>query len=212
MGESREEFEERVRSNLTPESIRMNLTKAAMFITVWELLKSSVLSAPYRKLFPLSSEEGREYFPALLEGRFVATRRYRKEVWALDWEDRLRAAGLWLVQQNAMTEYDLGLLLELRSTRNQVVHELASFVVDINRRVDVGMFGASAELLERIERWRMEAETPETPMVTLIPSLLAEAYTALHDSTLETEDLRRAQFEATAAVAEALATRLKKTP
>jgi hypothetical protein len=174
---------ERIRRKHLPDSIHTSLLKAAVLITVWELLKHEVRDAPYRKLFPRSNEEGGEYFDAQLTGRFVVTQRYREAVLASD-KDPYRAAARWLVNQGALSEEEFEELLGLRDYRNKVVHELVSFLIDIECEVDARKFARCTELLEKVARWRIADEAPQgaVPMITLIPRLLAEIFGSLGQS------------------------------
>jgi hypothetical protein len=172
----------RSRYKLQPKAIRTNLLKCAALISTWELLSYEVLMAPYAVIGPKSSEEDDAgYSKALIEGRFVMTRRYREEV-LRGKRDAYRAAAKWLVKRGAISASVYVELLALRKYRHRVAHKLAAFIVDHSEDIDHSKFERCTVLLDQIARWSFKVQAGDPsfdgePMITLIPKLFDEVIT-----------------------------------
>jgi hypothetical protein len=137
---------------LNPESLTQNLTRAALYITCWELLKEAVLDQP-RDFF---THEWRD-------GEGIPSPTYKTEVLSLD-RDPLIASALWFRDQQAITDDDIHTLRALRTHRNDIAHELPKFLgskeFDVRLDLLTGMF----HFVEKIDKWWIQnIEIPTNP-------------------------------------------------
>jgi hypothetical protein len=137
---------------LNPESLTQNLTRAAIFITCWEMLKEAVLEQP-RDFF---THEWRD-------GEGIPSPTYKTDVLSLS-RDPLIASALWFRDQHAITDDDIQLLRVLRTHRNDIAHELPKFLGSKEFDVQLDLLNGILQLVEKIDKWWIQnIEIPTNP-------------------------------------------------
>lgn len=138
-----------IAAKLAPESVGLTLVRAGCFLSAYELIKSEVVGNVHE--FYLSGlDQGKLQYDEV---------RYQSEVRQLDPKSVFRASCTWLVQRDALTAEQVGILEEIRQHRNQIPHELPNLLInpDMDVRVDLllsaiecvrtlGIFWASIEV------------------------------------------------------------------
>jgi hypothetical protein len=137
---------------LNPESLTRNLTRAAIFITCWEMLKESVLDQP-RDFFTHEWQDD--------EG--IPSPTYKIDVLSLN-RDPLIASALWFRDQQAITDDDIQMLRVLRTHRNDIAHELPKFLGTKEFDVQLDLLNSMFHLVEKIDKWWIQnIEIPTNP-------------------------------------------------
>ena len=137
---------------LNPESLTQNLTRAAIFITCWEMLKEAVVDQP-RGFF---THEWRD-------GEGIPSPTYGTDVLSLN-RDPLIASALWFRNQGAITDDDIRVLKVLRTHRNDIAHELPKFLGDKAFDVQLDLLNTMFHFVEKIDKWWIQnIEIPTNP-------------------------------------------------
>ena len=127
-------------------------------MVAYELLRGSVVDRP------------RHFFSSKIvitpEGKLEGTPdpRYVSEVLALYPKDAFQASCLWLHKMGALTADDLTEIQSIRDHRNELAHELPSFIAEADRALDLRRLERIRFLVGKIERWWIrEIEVPLDP-------------------------------------------------
>ena len=128
-----------------------NLLLASTLLGVFELLKSAVILAP-TNVIPPDSAGGRLVLSTFVKGKFRPAPSYRTRVMKKD-NDEYRAAGRWLGEVGGLTTDECATLLAIREHRNDVAHELASYLIDPRRQINSLAIVDSHQLLTKVGRW-----------------------------------------------------------
>jgi len=137
---------------LNPDSLKLNLIRASLYLTCWEMLKESVVDQP-RGFFCMG----------LMEGEETISPEYAAEVLALA-KDPLIASALWFRKMEAISDDDIALLRKLRSHRNEVAHRLPEFLASVKAEVKLEFFKEIFFLVQKIDKWWIqEIEIPINP-------------------------------------------------
>lgn len=137
---------------LNPESLRGNLIAASIFLTAYELLRTSVIDR-IRDFFTYEFNE---------HGR-VVSEDYKVKVLSLD-KSPLRASLLWLKEMSAIGDTDIELVDEIRKHRNELAHDLPKFIATVDAEINVNLLESVYELLTKIDRWWIkEVDIPTNP-------------------------------------------------
>jgi hypothetical protein len=126
---------------LDPEVVRPSLFMATMFITVFEILKNSIVDR-IRDFYSIAwSEDGNAISPEYASN--VLSRK----------KSAVYASLSWLLEQEAINEADLAIFEQLKSTRNLLAHRLFDVVTGQAASTHQEQFAALVELLRKIEVW-----------------------------------------------------------
>ena len=124
------------------EVLTANLTKAALYVLAYELLKNTLMDRP-KGFFSLGDENA-----------------YKTQVLSLH-PSPLVASCRWLEGCGAMTPEDTQGVLLLRDHRNEIVHELPNVLLTPRKQVDEQKLSRALELLCKVDRWWIdEVEIP----------------------------------------------------
>lgn len=126
---------------VSPGVVRTQMVLAGLFIMGFELLKQSVVEQP-RRLYWRGSRGGKE----------IIDPDYKKDVLSRH-QSTLQASALWFQEQGALAASDLEILDRVRRHRNELAHELAAFLVDSQREIQVGLLEEIRELIRRVDTW-----------------------------------------------------------
>jgi hypothetical protein len=148
----------RLGKKLDPSTMHGNLLQASLFLTVFELLRSSVTMAPAVFELPMSAS-GEILVTKFEKGRLHPTPYYLDEIREFDVNtDYYRGGALWLGKMGVLTASEGDELLALRTYRNEVAHELAAFLVDIDKSLAFDRYVRLIELLQKVDRWRIRID------------------------------------------------------
>lgn len=141
-----------------PKVLQQNLVLAGLYLVAYELLRGSVLDR-LRHFFSsrtVITPEGK------LEG--TPEPKYASEVLALYPKDAFQASCLWLLKMRALAPEDLTEIKSIVDHRNELAHELPSFIAEANRELDLRLLERIHFLVAKIERWWIrEIDIPSNP-------------------------------------------------
>lgn len=129
---------------LNPATLRGNLISVSLFIAAFEMFKDRVIEKPASFFSDGFDKDG----PILGE-------EYRKEVFVRS-KSKLFASLLWFQEMCAIYQADIDAFDRIRQHRNEVAHELMSYLTDCKRNLDVSIFQELISLLAKIEKWWFE--------------------------------------------------------
>jgi hypothetical protein len=137
---------------LSPELTRSILMAAAIYLTAYELLKSSIIE-----------EINKIFFVGEVYKNITMKKQYDTEVLSLD-KSVFTASCKWLNNMGAITNEDIQTILSLRELRNTIAHQLPEFLVDDNINITVNELIKIYEILAKIDSWWIrEVELPTNP-------------------------------------------------
>jgi len=135
------------------EQLQTNLVQASLFLTAFEVLKTSIVDQ-------IRDFYSREIHP---NGTSIASEKYKSDLLALH-KNIFIASCLWLKENNAISEEDIETIHAIRDHRNMIAHELLKFLADADYEVDLNLFAKTKDLLAKIDRWWiMEVHIPTNP-------------------------------------------------
>lgn len=148
--------------------IKRNLLVASLFLTSFEMLKTSIQDRIKGLLCinPTLNNEG--------ELVFEISDDYRKEILerVIPYIDRrkyrdfhlFQSSCLWLKENDVINQNDIDELGEIRQHRNLIAHNPLKLLIDDNTNINVALLKKSQELLTKIEKWWIiEFEIPVNP-------------------------------------------------
>ena len=149
-----------LRSRLAQNGGHQTLLMASLVLTAFELLKQSVTLAP--RLLDREEEgpDGR-FTTGFVDGKLRTTAQFRSLVAPyvdLKHADNLLEGARWLAGMGALEQEEVLEISDLRDYRNEIAHELASFVFDADRAIDPRRCARLVELLGKVERWRVRID------------------------------------------------------
>lgn len=126
---------------LDPEVVRPSLFMATMFITVFEILKNSIV------------DRIRDFYSTgwSVDGNTISPE-YASNVLSRN-KSAVYASLNWLLELAAINEADLAIFEQLKSTRNPLAHRLFDVVTGQAASTHQEQFTALVELLRKIEVW-----------------------------------------------------------
>lgn len=129
---------------LNPETLRGNLIEIALFISAFEMFKDRVIEKP-------------EYFfsDSFDKNGPILSKKYKVEVLSRS-KNKLFASLLWFKDMEAIDESDMQIFDSIRMHRNELTHEMVSFLTDSKKALNVGLFQSLIALLTKIEKWWFE--------------------------------------------------------
>jgi len=125
---------------LNPATLRRNLMLAGLFIAAHEMLMDSLVRQ-VKEVFVYENGDAR------------VEDHYRTSVLSLDPKYPLRASCLWLRDANVLGEQDVQTVDAIRRHRNELAHDLPSFLADTDRSVSLELLTSTRELLGKVDRW-----------------------------------------------------------
>ena len=126
---------------LHPESLRGNLIAISLFISAFEMFKDSVISKPETFFSNGFDENG-----------LITGDEHKSEVLTRS-KSPLYASLLWFKEMGAINGEDIEIFDGIRKHRNEVTHELLSYVSNAKRNFEVERFQELIALLSKIEKW-----------------------------------------------------------
>ncbi len=128
---------------LNPQTLQGNLIAASIFITSYEILKSSIIEQ-IRSFYTHGFDEN---------GPFVS-KSYETKVLALDSKrNAFRASVAWLKANNVINAADGQSILDLTEHRNQLAHQLPKFLSESGKDVELARLETLIALVTKIDRW-----------------------------------------------------------
>jgi hypothetical protein len=137
MDESKQSWEK----FLHPESLKGNLIAISLFISAFEMFKDRVIEKPETFFSDGFDENG-----------LIINERHKSEVLSKS-KSPLYASLLWFKEMEAIDDNDIAKFDDIRKHRNEVTHELLSFLSDAKRNFEVERFEELIALLSKIEKW-----------------------------------------------------------
>jgi len=126
--------------SLNPATLRRNLMLAGLFIAAHEMLMDSLV------------RQVKEFF-VYQNGDEMVDDRYRTSVLSLDPKSPLRASCLWLRDAKVLGDPDVQTVDSIGRHRNELAHELVSFLADTDRSVSLELLTSTRELVGKVDRW-----------------------------------------------------------
>jgi hypothetical protein len=127
---------------LHPQTLRSNLLLASLYLSAYEILRGALIDR-IQSFFTLGFEdEG---------GKPVVDEQY-DEVKQLH-EDVFLGSCFWLQQNGAISGDDVDEIVAIRRHRNQIAHELPSFLGDVSREISLERLRNILHILKKIEIW-----------------------------------------------------------
>jgi hypothetical protein len=137
MEESRKSWEK----FLHPEILRGNLIAISLFISAFEMFKEQIIKKP--KTFFLDGFD---------QNGLIINKPYKSEVLSKS-KSPLYASLLWFKEVGAIDDEDIDTFDGIRKHRNEVTHEIISFISDAKKNLDIEKFQKLIALLSKIEKW-----------------------------------------------------------
>lgn len=152
-GRSREDYERLLEGKVSHENLRLTLAFAGLFQLAHEMLKYAILGKVRGFYLRGFDETGMlydeiSYKAQVLEQSQVSGQR----------ANAFRGSVLWLVQHDAITDEDAKTIDAIYKHRHELTHELAAFLVDVDRYPDAAMFQDATAILRKIHRFWIEVE------------------------------------------------------
>ena len=151
-----------------PTLIKRNLLVASLFVTSFEMLKTSIqgrikdflcLNATLNEQGELEFDESEDYKTQVSEREIVHINRRKYRDYHLFY-----SSSLWLKENNVIIQDDFDEIEKIRKHRNLIAHEPLKLLVDDNINVNIALLKKSQELLKKIEKWWIiEYEIPANP-------------------------------------------------
>jgi hypothetical protein len=147
-----ERYEELLRLT-TPDALKENLVRAAVYIIAYEFLENLLkdrLENYYATLEDdalkrLNSWDGR--------GKLKPGKKYKAEVHARDKDDPVMASCRWFEDQKVLTSEDIQFIKAARQRRGNLAHEMPNVLLRSGEQVDVQELKHMCELAFRIDNW-----------------------------------------------------------
>jgi hypothetical protein len=128
---------------LNPETLRSNLLAASIFITSYEVLKDSIID----QILSFYTHGFDQNGPIVSES-------YKSKVLALDSKSNsLRASIAWLKANGVINAKDEQTIADLTQHRNEVAHQLPTFLSQADHNVELSKLEDLIELVKKIDRW-----------------------------------------------------------
>jgi hypothetical protein len=138
---SAENVQESWKRFLNPDELKGSLMAASIYIAGFEMLKTSII------------ERIKDFYTnGFDETGFIVDEAYSTRVLSLD-KSPLKASLSWLKESKVITDDDIATFWALRTVRNQLAHELLSFVQKGITADYEKSFSDMSALLKKIEVW-----------------------------------------------------------
>lgn len=150
-GRTSEEYRRLLEEKLEPVTLRSTLAFAGLFQLTHEMLKHAIVDK-VRGFYVKGFDES---------GKLYDEDGYRK-VLSLDTSpgkpNKFRASTTWLVEYEAITNKQSERLDEIYHHRHELTHELADFLINIDRNPDLELFTDALTILRDIHRFWTQIE------------------------------------------------------
>jgi hypothetical protein len=133
-----------------PKRLQQKLLLGALYLATFEVLKTIVVGNLIG-FFAFG-----DYYQ---DGNPVRTDEYKAELAKHGFKqhrDEYRACCHWLKDMEAVSDGEYAKLLEIRTHRNQIAHELPSVLLDAKLDVDAGLLVEARNLIHKLDRWWFE--------------------------------------------------------
>lgn len=144
--------------------IKRNLVVASLFVTSFEMLKTSIqdrikaflcFDSKFNDEGELEYEISDDYKEQVLNRINPSTNKYYP---------LLYSSCLWLKENNVIDQNDINEFEKIRNHRNLIAHNPVKLLIDDNTSINVELLKKSQELLTKIEKWWIvEYEIPINP-------------------------------------------------
>jgi hypothetical protein len=119
--------------------LKQDLQFAAMYLVVYELLAGAI----------------RDGVRSLFKKKIIRGVSYRRSVVVLH-KDILTASAMWLCNLEAITKDDMKAFRAVRRHRNDIAHELLTYVSTDSHTIDSALFVRMCQLIYKIDKWMTE--------------------------------------------------------
>jgi hypothetical protein len=133
---------------LNPDKLKLKLIQASIYISSFEILKSSTI----RKIKGFFADVSTIRFDGD-EIQMEESKRYKKEVRSLHPKDEFHSCCLWLSKMNAISDSDLNEISELRKYRNYVAHELEKIITSKKHSIKYNKLEKVYYMQKKIDIW-----------------------------------------------------------
>lgn len=163
MLQSQEEVADYYKKLFDHEEVRNNLALAGLYLATFEVLKSIVVGnirSFYAFDFP--DEKGEWDAEKIKSKQYLkATEKFYR---SKKDGDEFRACGLWLVDSKVINQDEANELLDIRTERNTIAHELPDLLLDPQKTINGKLLARALALVNKIDRWWIvEVEIPTNP-------------------------------------------------
>lgn len=135
----------------TPEILQRNLLLASLYLSAYEILKSTLIQRP-QEFFTRTFKDGKR----ILDAEYEVVEKLHKSP--------LQASCLWFKDLGAITDQDIDKVHEFREHRNQLAHDLLPFLGDVDQEINLQHLRAIYDLLKKVDTWWVkEIELPCNP-------------------------------------------------
>lgn len=137
---------------LNPESLKSNLIYLSLFITSYEHFRSRIYELPFN-FFAVEYDKGGA----------KKSEKYVEEVESKS-KYRIEASLLWFQEMGAIDEDDITIYHKIRKHRNDIVHNLASYLSESDKELNADLYVDLINLFNKIEKWWViNIEIPTNP-------------------------------------------------
>jgi len=142
---------------LNPQTLKSNLTAAAVFITAYEILRQCLIE--HLRCFFIDS--GAHSLEELITPG--QSKSYKEKVLVLDKREMV-ACAMWFRDTGALTDSDITTIQQVTDHRNEIAHDLLKLLSDANHDVDLSQLHAIYELVLKVDNWWIrEVDIPTNP-------------------------------------------------
>lgn len=136
---------------LHPRILKSNLIATSLYLAAWELFRSSVIA------------HVSGFYSLGWDGSPTPSPEYQAQVSSRD-KREFRATMRWFKEQGAIVDADFEVADRARQHRNELAHDLPSFITRATHNVDTALMGELCELLRKIDLWWIRnIEIPTNP-------------------------------------------------
>lgn len=138
---------------LDPQALRPRLIFISLFITLYEMLKSSII------------KRIEDFFiTGFVEAKITVDPKYKESLAATGQKKLLDQSLVWLKNHDAIDDTDIATVHEIREYRNKLAHQIAEMVTGYDPALEVDLFQKASGLLRKIEVWWIQnVEIPTNP-------------------------------------------------
>lgn len=134
-----DDYADRLRLKLAPESMKATLVQAGAFLSAYELIKLQVVDG-VRNFYWFGDE---------VDGKKVLDPEYETKVRSLH-KNPFTASVVWLVDAGAITQEQADVLEEIYRHRHEIAHELPKLLIDPDFEVNVALLVDAAVVLRKL--------------------------------------------------------------
>jgi hypothetical protein len=128
-----------------PKRLKQNLLLGALYLATFEILKIIIID----DLISFFA------FGDYKDGKRAETEKYKAELAKHGFRqhrDRYKASCLWLKDMEAISSDEYERLLEVRTHRNQIAHDLPRVLLEAELEVNVGLLIEARNLIHKLDR------------------------------------------------------------